>query len=557
MSRQYIFQMLGMTKKRNSKAVLENIWLSFYPGAKIGVLGRNGSGKSTQLRIMAGIDKDFDGEARLTDGFTCGFLEQEPQLDPKLDVWGNVEKAVAPRRKLIDRFNELSAKCGEALDDKAMQKVYDEMARVQDQIEATNTWELDREIEVAFDVMNLPDRDADVTKLSGGEKRRVALCKLLLEKPDLLLLDEPTNHLDAESVQWLEKTLHTYPGTVVAVTHDRYFLDNVAGWILELDRAQGFPFEGNYSSWLVQKKARLEKEEKQSEARQKTLERELEWIRMAPRARQAKSKARINAYDQLVAEAERDREQELELVIPTTRPLGDLVVDAENLTKGYGDRVLMENLNFRLPPGGIVGVIGPNGAGKTTLFRMLTGQEKPDSGSLKIGATVDMGYVDQSRDSLDPEKTIYQEISGGLDFIEVGKRKINSRAYVSRFNFRGTDQEKKVGILSGGERNRVHLAKLLRTGSNVLLLDEPTNDLDVDTLRALEEAILSYAGCVVVTSHDRWFLDRLATHILAFEGDGYVHWCEGNFETYEAQRKERLGISADEPHRFRYKKLVT
>jgi energy-dependent translational throttle protein EttA len=557
MSRQYIFQMLGMTKKRNSKAVLENIWLSFYPGAKIGVLGRNGSGKSTLLRIMAGIDKDYDGEARLTDGFTCGFLEQEPQLDPNLDVWGNVEKAVAPRRKLIDRFNELSAKCGEPLDEKAMQKVYDEMARVQDQIEATNTWELDREIEIAFDVMNLPDRDADVTKLSGGEKRRVALCKLLLEKPDLLLLDEPTNHLDAESVQWLEKTLHAYPGTVVAVTHDRYFLDNVAGWILELDRAQGFPFEGNYSSWLVQKKARLEKEEKQSEARQKTLERELEWIRMAPRARQSKSKARINAYDQLVAEAERDREQELELVIPTTRPLGDLVVDAENLTKGYGDRILMENLNFRLPPGGIVGVIGPNGAGKTTLFRMLTGQETPDSGSLKIGTTVDLGYVDQSRDSLDPEKTIFQEISGGLDFIEFGKRKINSRAYVSRFNFRGTDQEKKVGILSGGERNRVHLAKLLRTGSNVLLLDEPTNDLDVDTLRALEEAILSYAGCVVVTSHDRWFLDRLATHILAFEGDGYVHWCEGNFETYEAQRKERLGISADEPHRFRYKKLVT
>ncbi|MEQ1907040.1 MAG: energy-dependent translational throttle protein EttA [Pirellulaceae bacterium] len=557
MSRQYIFQMLGMTKKRNSKAVLENIWLSFYPGAKIGVLGRNGSGKSTLLRIMAGIDKDFDGEARLTDGFTCGFLEQEPQLDPKLDVWGNVEKAVAPRRKLIDRFNELSAKCGEPLDEKAMQKVYDEMARVQDQIEATNTWELDREIEIAFDVMNLPDRDADVTRLSGGEKRRVALCKLLLEKPDLLLLDEPTNHLDAESVQWLEKTLHAYPGTVVAVTHDRYFLDNVAGWILELDRAQGFPFEGNYSSWLVQKKARLEKEEKQSEARQKTLERELEWIRMSPRARQSKSKARINAYDQLVAEAERDREQELEFVIPTTRPLGDLVVDAENLTKGYGDRILMENLNFRLPPGGIVGVIGPNGAGKTTLFRMLTGQEKPDSGSLKIGASVDLGYVDQSRDSLDPEKTIYQEISGGLDFIEVSKRKINSRAYVSRFNFRGTDQEKKVGILSGGERNRVHLAKLLRTGSNVLLLDEPTNDLDVDTLRSLEEAILSYAGCVVVTSHDRWFLDRLATHILAFEGDGYVHWCEGNFETYEAQRKERLGISADEPHRFRYKKLVT
>lgn len=556
MSRQYIFQMHGMTKKRNGRAVLEDIWLSFFPGAKIGVLGRNGAGKSTLLRIMAGLDTDFDGEARLTEGFTRGFLPQEPQLDPTLDVWGNVEQAVAPRRRLIERFNELSAKCAEPLDERAMQKVYDEMARVQDQIEATNTWELDREIEIAFDVMNLPDRDADVTKLSGGEKRRVALCKLLLEKPDLLLLDEPTNHLDAESVQWLEKTLHSYPGTVVAVTHDRYFLDNVAGWILELDRGKGYPFEGNYSAWLEQKKARLEKEEKQAEARQKTLERELEWIRMAPRARQAKNKARINAYEQLVAESVQDREQELEIQIPTTRPLGDTVIVAENLTKGYGDKILMENLNFRLPPGGIVGVIGPNGAGKTTLFRMITGQEQPDSGTLKIGATVDLGYVDQSRDSLDPDKTIYEEISGGHDFLEIGKRKINSRAYVSRFNFRGTDQEKKVGILSGGERNRVHLAKLLRQGSNVLLLDEPTNDLDVDTLRALEEAILNYAGCVVVTSHDRWFLDRLATHILAFEGDGYVHWCEGNFETYEAQRRERLGISADEPHRFRYKKLA-
>ncbi len=556
MSRQYIFQMHGMTKKRNGRAVLEDIWLSFFPGAKIGVLGRNGAGKSTLLRIMAGIDTDFDGEARLTEGFTRGFLPQEPQLDPTLDVWGNVEQAVAPRRRLIERFNELSAKCAEPLDERAMQKVYDEMARLQDQIEATNTWELDREIEIAFDVMNLPDRDADVTKLSGGEKRRVALCKLLLEKPDLLLLDEPTNHLDAESVQWLEKTLHSYPGTVVAVTHDRYFLDNVAGWILELDRGKGYPFEGNYSAWLEQKKARLEKEEKQAEARQKTLERELEWIRMAPRARQAKNKARINAYEQLVAESVQEREQELEIQIPTTRPLGDTVIVAENLTKGYGDKILMENLNFRLPPGGIVGVIGPNGAGKTTLFRLITGQEQPDSGTLKIGATVDLGYVDQSRDSLDPDKTIYEEISGGHDFLEIGKRKINARAYVSRFNFRGTDQEKKVGILSGGERNRVHLAKLLRQGSNVLLLDEPTNDLDVDTLRALEEAILNYAGCVVVTSHDRWFLDRLATNILAFEGDGYVHWCEGNFETYEAQRRERLGISADEPHRFRYKKLA-
>jgi energy-dependent translational throttle protein EttA len=557
MSRQYIYQMLGMTKKRGPKVVLENIWLSFLPGAKIGVLGRNGAGKSTLLKIMAGLDREFDGEARLTDGFTCGYLSQEPQLDPSLNVWGNVEQAVAPRRKLLNRFNELSAKCGEPLDDAAMQKVYDEMARVQDQIEATNSWELDREIEIAFDVMNLPDRDADVSKLSGGERRRVALCKLLLEKPDLLLLDEPTNHLDADSVQWLEKTLHTYPGTVVAVTHDRYFLDNVAGWILELDRGQGFPFEGNYTAWLEQKRARLEIEEKQADARRKTLERELEWIRMSPRARQSKSKARINAYDQLVRESERDREQELELQIPTTRPLGDLVINAENVNKGFGDRLLMENLNFRLPPGGIVGVIGPNGAGKTTLFRMLTGQDRPDSGEFKVGTTVDLGYVDQSRDSLDPEKTVYEEISGGLDFLEVGKRKLNSRAYVSRFNFRGPDQEKKVGILSGGERNRVHLAKLLRTGSNVLLLDEPTNDLDVDTLRALEEAISNYAGCVVVTSHDRWFLNRLATHILAFEGDGYVHWCEGNFETYEQQRRERLGISEDEPRRFRYKKLVT
>lgn len=430
------------------------------------------------------------------------------------------------------------------------------MARVQDQIEATGTWELDREIEIAFEVMNLPPRDADVTRLSGGERRRVALCKLLLEKPDLLLLDEPTNHLDADSVAWLERTLQNYPGTVVAVTHDRYFLDNVAGWILELDRGEGFPFEGNYTSWLEQKQARLAKEEKAAEAKQKTLERELEWIRMAPRARQAKNKARINAYEQLVAESNREREQELEIQIPATRQLGDLVIEAQDVTKAYGDRVLMEKMNFRLPPGGIVGVIGPNGAGKTTLFRMLTGQEQPDGGDFRVGTTVDLGYVDQNRDELQAEQTVFQEITGGVDNLEVGKRKINSRAYVSRFNFRGTDQEKRVGTLSGGERNRVHLAKLLRKGSNLLLLDEPTNDLDVDTLRALEEAILSYAGCVVVTSHDRWFLDRIATHILAFEGDGYVHWCEGNFQTYEQQRRERLGISEDEPRRFRYKKLM-
>ncbi|MFN6208577.1 MAG: energy-dependent translational throttle protein EttA [Planctomycetota bacterium] len=556
MSRQYIFTMTELTKKHGSRTVLNNIWLSFYPGAKIGVLGKNGSGKSTLLRIMAGLDKDFSGEARLTEGFTRGFLPQEPQLDPSLDVWGNVQSAVAGRRKLLDRFNELSAKCGEPLSDQQLEKVYAEMARVQDQIEATGTWELDREIEIAFEVMNLPPRDADVTRLSGGERRRVALCKLLLEKPDLLLLDEPTNHLDADSVAWLERTLQNYPGTVVAVTHDRYFLDNVAGWILELDRGEGFPFEGNYTSWLEQKQARLAKEEKAAEAKQKTLERELEWIRMAPRARQAKNKARINAYEQLVAESNREREQELEIQIPATRQLGDLVIEAQDVTKAYGDRVLMEKMNFRLPPGGIVGVIGPNGAGKTTLFRMLTGQEQPDGGDFRVGTTVDLGYVDQNRDELQAEQTVFQEITGGVDNLEVGKRKINSRAYVSRFNFRGTDQEKRVGTLSGGERNRVHLAKLLRKGSNLLLLDEPTNDLDVDTLRALEEAILSYAGCVVVTSHDRWFLDRIATHILAFEGDGYVHWCEGNFQTYEQQRRERLGISEDEPRRFRYKKLM-
>ncbi len=555
MTQQYIFTMASMTKKHGTKPVLNNIWLAFYPGAKIGVLGRNGSGKSTLLRIMAGIDQDFDGEARLTDGYTRGFLSQEPELNPNKDVWGNVEEAVAERRKLLQRYYDLSAKCGEPLEEAAMQKVYDEMARLQDRIDADNTWELDREIQLAMDVMNLPPGESDVKTLSGGERRRVALCRLLLQKPDLLLLDEPTNHLDAESVQWLERHLAEYQGTVVAVTHDRYFLDNVAGWILELDRGLGFPFEGNYSSWLVQKQQRLAKEDRQADARQKTLQRELEWIRMAPRARQAKSKARISAYEKMAAEEFRDKLDELEIQIPSAKPLGDLVFEATQLTKGYGDRVLMENLNFRLPPGGIVGIIGPNGAGKTTLFRMLTGAEQPDSGTLKMGATVELGYVDQSRDSLEATNTVFQEISGGNEIMELGKNKINARAYVSRFNFRGTDQEKKVGDLSGGERNRVHLAKLLRRGSNVLLLDEPTNDLDVDTLRALEEAILNYAGCVVVTSHDRWFLDRVATHILAFEGDAYVHWCEGNFQTYEEQRRQRLGIG-DQPQRFRYKKLM-
>ncbi|HJN07421.1 MAG TPA: energy-dependent translational throttle protein EttA [Pirellulaceae bacterium] len=555
MNRQYIFSIESLTKKHGQREVLDNIWLSFFPGAKIGVLGRNGSGKSTLLKIMAGVDREFDGEARLTSGFTCGYLAQEPELTDDKDVWGNVEEAVAPRRAMLDRYNEISVKLGETMDDDVMQKLCDEMARLQDQIEATNTWELDREIEIAFDVMNLPDRDADVTKLSGGERRRVALCKLLLQRPDLLLLDEPTNHLDAEAVHWLERHLTEYAGTVVAVTHDRYFLDNAAQWILELDRGRGIPFEGNYSAWLVQKQERLLIEEKASEARQRTLKRELEWVRMAPRARQAKSKARINAYEQMAAQQANERVDECEIQIPPGKHLGDLVIKAENVSKAYGELVLFEDLTFDLPPGGIIGLIGPNGAGKTTLFRIIVGQETPDAGSLRVGETVDLGYVDQSRDSLEADKTVYQEISGGYENFDMGGRTINARAYVSRFNFRGPDQEKKVGTLSGGERNRVHLAKLLRRGSNVLLLDEPTNDLDVDTLRALEEAILNYVGCVVVITHDRWFLDRIATHILAFEGDGYVHWCEGNFQTYEKQRRDRLGIDDSQPKRFRYKKL--
>ncbi len=555
MAKQYIFTMADVTKKHGSQEVLKEIWLSFYPKAKIGVLGRNGSGKSSLLRIMAGEDRDFEGEARLTEGFTGGFLPQEPVLDPDLDVWGNVMEAVAPRRQLVERYNEISVALGEPLDDDAMQKLCNEMARLQDQIEATNSWELDREIEIAFDVMNLPDRDADVTKLSGGERRRVALCKLLLQKPDLLLLDEPTNHLDAEAVAWLERHLGEYPGTVVAVTHDRYFLDNVAQWILELDRGHGIPWEGNYSSWLEQKQHRLEREEKTSLAREKTLQRELEWVRMAPRARQAKSKARLKAYEQMVTEKYEDRMDDFEIQIPPGRHLGDLVVEAKDLHKGYGDHVLMENMNFNLPPGGIVGIIGANGSGKTTLLRMITGEESPDQGELRIGPTVEIGYVDQDRDALSAEKSVFEEISGGHETLEMGGRKVNSRAYVSRFNFRGPDQEKKVGNLSGGERNRVHLAKLLRRGSNLLLLDEPTNDLDVDTLRALEEAILNYVGCVVVISHDRWFLDRVATSILAFEGDGYVHWCDGNFQTYQQQSQERLGIDPDQPRKFRYKRL--
>ena len=547
--------MNALSKKIGQREVLKDIWLSFYPGAKIGVLGRNGSGKSTLLRIMAGKDKNFEGEAKLTAGYSVGILEQEPHLNPDKDVFGNVEEAVAPTRALLNEYEQLSEKLGEVTDPDEMEKLLERQAKVQDKIEHANAWELDRQVEIAMDAMNLPPGDADVTKLSGGEKRRVALCKLLLQQPDLLLLDEPTNHLDAESVAWLERHLHEYAGTVVAVTHDRYFLDNVAKWILELEYGKGHPFEGNYSSWLQQKQARLAVEEKKASARQKTLARELEWVRASAKARQAKSKARIQAYEKMAAEEYEDRPEELEIQIPPGPRLGDMVVEGVDLGKSYGDRVIFEHVNFRLPAGGIVGIIGPNGAGKTTLLRMLMGQEQPDEGELKIGKTVELGYVDQSRDSLAADNSVYQEISGGHDTLEMGGRKMNSRAYVSRFNFTGQDQQKKVGVLSGGERNRVHLAKLLRRGSNVLLLDEPTNDLDVDTLRALEEAVANFVGCAVVVSHDRWFLDRLATHILAFEGDGYVHWCEGNFQTYEEQRHERLGVSADEAKRFRYKKL--
>ncbi len=557
MGQQYIFQMQGVTKKflGQTKEVFKDVWLSFYPGAKIGVLGRNGSGKSTLLKIMAGLDKEFEGKAELTPGFTVGYVQQEPHLNPNKNVWENVQEAVQGTRDILNRYDEINMKLGEPMSPEAMDKLLNEQAKVQDKIDTLNAWELDRQVEIAMDAMQLPPGEADVTKLSGGEKRRVALCKMLLSKPDLLLLDEPTNHLDAESVNWLEHHLAAYEGTIVAVTHDRYFLDNVAQWILELDRARGFPFEGNYTSWLQQKQKRIEQEENTKTARSKALERELEWIRSSPKARQAKSKARISAYETMAAEQMIDAESDFEIQIPPGRKLGDLVIEAENISKSYGDKVLFENLSFRLPPGGIVGIIGPNGAGKTTLFKMLTGSEKPDTGSLKIGETVELGYVDQNRDSLDPDKTVWEEISDGLDHIEMGGKKINSRAFVARLNFNGTDQQKKVGVLSGGERNRVHLAKLLRRGSNTLLLDEPSNDLDVDTLRALEEAITNYAGCVVVISHDRWFLDRLATHILAFEGDGYVHWCEGNFQTYEEQRKRRQGLSADEPHRFKYKKL--
>jgi ATP-binding cassette ChvD family protein len=557
---QFIFTMKDLRKVTpQGKEILKGIWLSFYPDAKIGILGPNGAGKSTLLRIMAGLDKDFAGEAFPAEGTRIGHLPQEPQLDPKKSVLQHVEEAVAPIRKLLDRFEELSMKLGEDLPAAEMDKVMDEQARVQDRIEAANAWELDRTVEIAMDALRLPPGDSDVTKLSGGERRRVALCRLLLQPSDMLLLDEPTNHLDAESVAWLERFLQEYKGCVVAITHDRYFLDNVAGWILELDRGSGIPWKGNYSSWLQQKRTRLAQEEKEESARQKTLERELEWVRMAPRARQAKGKARLVHYEELLAEqqAAAGRERQAEIAIPPGPRLGDLVIEATGLGKGYGDNLLMENVNFILPRGGLVGVIGANGAGKTTLFRMIVGQEGPDAGELKIGETVALSYVDQSRDALVGERSAWEEISdGGKDLVMVGKREVNSRAYAASFGFRGPDQQKKVKDLSGGERNRLHLATLLKSGGNLLLLDEPTNDLDVDTLRALEEALLGFAGCAVVISHDRWFLDRIATHMLAFEGDSRVVWFEGNYQDYEADRKRRLGPEAEQPHRIKYRKLA-
>ncbi len=549
MSSEFIFTMYKVSRTHPpDQQVLTDVSLSFLPGAKIGVLGYNGAGKSTLLRIMAGVDKDYRGDAELHPNATVGMLEQEPQLDDSKDVRGNVEDGVRKVKDLLDRFNELSANYSE--------ETADEFARLQDRIDAADAWNLDTMLETAMDALRLPPGDADVTKLSGGERRRVALCRLLLRAPDLLLLDEPTNHLDAESVAWLERHLEEYRGTVVAVTHDRYFLDNVAGWILELDRGHGLPFKGNYSSWLEQKAERLAQEERKETARQRTIAAELDWVRENPKGRRKKSKARLARYDALLAEDRNVKLGDVQIHIPAGARLGDVVIEAENLRKGFGDRLLIEDLSFSLPPAGIVGVIGPNGAGKTTLFRMIVGDEAPDAGALRVGETVELAYVDQSRDALDPSKNVWEEISGGMDSIKVGDREMNSRAYVGGFNFKGSAQQRKVGALSGGERNRVHLAKLLRTGGNLLLLDEPTNDLDVDTLRALEEALLSFAGCAVVISHDRWFLDRVATHVLAFEGDSQVRWFEGNFEAYEEHRRERLGAEADRPHRIAYKKLV-
>jgi sulfate-transporting ATPase len=555
---QFIFTMRDLKKiaPGSQREILKGIYLAFYPGAKIGVLGANGAGKSTLLRIMAGVDTEYIGDARLTEGHTVGFLPQEPQLNPAKDVRGNVEEGVAAEKAVLQRFNDLSAKFAEELGPAEMEKLSDDFQKTQDLIEAKGLWDLDSTIDFAMDSLRLPPGDQDVSTLSGGERRRVALCRLLLQKPDLLLLDEPTNHLDAESVAWLERFLKDYPGTVVAVTHDRYFLDNVAGWILELDRGQGIPWEGNYSSWLGQKRKRLADEEKQESARQRTLAREAEWVALSPRARHAKSKARIASYEKLLAENPDERERDLEISIPPGPRLGDIVVKADGLRKAYGDKLLFDDLTFDLPRGGIVGVIGPNGAGKTTLFRLITGEEKPDGGALRIGEQVQAAYVSQSRDSLDPAKTVWTEIGGGQDTIMVGGRPRNARSYVASFNFRGADQQKRVGDLSGGERNRVHLAKLLQRGGNLLLLDEPTNDLDVDTLRALEEALLDFAGCAVVISHDRWFLDRIATHMLAFEGDSKVRWFDGNYAEYEEFRHKELGAEADRPHRIRYRPLV-
>lgn len=555
-SHQYVYVMNRLSKAwPGGKEVLKNISLSFLPGAKIGVLGLNGSGKSTLLKIMAGIETEFQGEAWAADGIKVGYLAQEPELDPAMDVAGNVLAGMGRAKQLVDRFNEVSAKFAEEMSDDEMNAVIAEQAELQEEIDAIDAWDLERKAEIAMDALRVPPGDADVTKLSGGEKRRVALCQLLLSAPDMLLLDEPTNHLDAESVAWLQKFLHDFPGTVVTITHDRYFLDDVAGWILELDRGAGIPYEGNYSGWLEQKQKRLEQEGRADDARVKSLSRELEWVRAAPKARQAKSKARINAYEKLLADDQQKQVEVARISIPAGPRLGDVVINANGLRKGFGDRLLIDDLSFRLPPGGIVGVIGPNGAGKTTLFRMITGDEAADEGDFSVGDTVKLGYVDQSRDALDDKQTVWQVISDGMEEIELGKRTMQSRAYVGQFNFKGGDQQKTVGQLSGGERNRVHLARMLKSGANLLLLDEPTNDLDVDTLRALEEALLEFAGCAVVVSHDRWFLDRIATHILAFEGDSHVEWFEGNYEAYEADKKRRLGADADRPTRIKYKPI--
>ena len=556
-SYQYIYVMTGLSKTfTDGREILKNINLSFFPGAKIGVLGTNGAGKSTLLKIMAGIDKQFVGEAWAAEGVKVGYLPQEPELEAGKTVYDLVMEGMSETKAILDRFNEVSAKFAEEMTDEEMNSLLAEQAELQEKIDAADAWDLDRHIEIAMDALRLPPSDADVGPLSGGEKRRVALCRLLLSAPDLLLLDEPTNHLDAESVAWLQRFLHDFPGTVVTVTHDRYFLDEVAGWILELDRGQGIPYEGNYSGWLEQKQKRLQQEGRQDAARQRSLANELEWVRASPRGRQAKSKARLTAYEDLLKQSQEKTIDNAKIVIPPGPRLGDLVIESLNLVKGYSDKLLVDDLSFKLPPGGIVGVIGPNGAGKTTLFRMITGQDSPDGGSINVGETVKLGYVDQSRDDLNPNSTVWEEISDGLEEIELGKRKMQSRAYCGMFNFRGADQQKKVGQLSGGERNRVHLAKMLKSGANLILLDEPTNDLDVDTLRALEEALLDFAGCAVVISHDRWFLDKIATHILAFEGDSSIQWFEGNYQAYEEDRRRRLGAEAEQPHRIKYKPII-